>query len=199
MQMICGLLRGMRDALCVKGPVPKVDGPVGGQKHQVEDIDGQNPVDGPACELGADAGKVTDGDEHDELPARARRRAGLVVFVGVGGPGQAKADEHGGFEYLGYQGRSSSFKIGFSCLASLRRATTRCKCRLGVLLTLSIVRSGATTRRHMLVTSIFVRFSRLRSSVAQIVALAVWAMLTADKISSIAYATASKKLGFALQ
>ena len=95
----CGV-GALRDALFVKLAVAEVHTPVGGEEDEVQDVDDEHPVDGAGDDLGCDAGKVADGDQHDELPARACGSARLVVLVGVGRPGQAKADEHCGFEHL---------------------------------------------------------------------------------------------------
>ena len=88
------------DMFLIELAVAEVNSPVGSKEDQVKEVDGQNPVDLSRTKLCGNAGEVADGDEHDELPAGAGGRACLIVFIGVGRPGQTEAEKHRGFQGL---------------------------------------------------------------------------------------------------
>lgn len=84
----------------VQAPVAEVHQPVRAEAHHVDEVHRQHPVERARDELRRDAGHVAQRDEGDELPAGARRRAGLVVLVRVHGPRKAETHEHCRFQNL---------------------------------------------------------------------------------------------------
>ena len=116
--LFVSILRVLQLTHAVEFAITEVDNPIRRQEEAIEDIDRQDPVERAERELRSNPARIPCANECKELPARAKRSFGFILFVGVHRQRKTEADEHPCFQEFCYEHRVS---VPFFCTISSRR------------------------------------------------------------------------------